>query len=471
MLMLNSGCFIKQQQIIQQRRASCLKNLKILFKLAHHLLSKTCANIIEYIQKIIFSQDFLERIRNQKSDFSRNRKLPLATLILYFCNLIKSSYQPELNKFYKILSGSVVAQNVVSKAALCKARKKLKSEAFVELNTKAVQYFNEHANPLTWHGYFLKAVDGSTVKLPNFPEIVEHFGTWNPRQGDPLPMARISQLFDPLNGITHHALIAPKSTGERELAAKHFEHLNERDLVLLDRGYPAFWLFKHILFYKANFCSRISCTKWKIIRQFMKSGRLEQVIMLPVPATSIAACKNLQLDTHPIRLRLVRVELESGESEVLITSLIDTVRFPYQHFAELYHDRWPIEEDYKVMKCRIEVENFSGKSPLTVYQDFHAAVFSKNITAMLVASTRENVASATTSRIHAYKSNFTQALSTMRDTIVVLLRGSRKAILKIISDLLKTIAKAVEPVRPGRKFPRNHKRAQRKCCLNYKPIL
>jgi hypothetical protein len=401
--MLYLVSFINQQPIIQQRRASCRKNLKILFKLAYNLLSKTCANIIEYIQKIIFSQDFLERNRNQKRDFSRNRKLPLSTLILYFCNLIKSSYQPELNKFWKILSGSVVAQNVVSKAALCKARKKLKFEAFVELNTKAVQYFNEHANPLTWHGFFLKAVDGSTVKLPNFPEIVEHFGTWNPRQGDPLPMARISQLFDPLNGITHHALIAPKSTGERELAAKHFEHLNERDLVLLDRGYPAFWLFKLILFYKASFCSRISCTKWKIIRRFMKSGRLEQVIMLPVPATSIAACKNLQLDTHPIRLRLVRVELESGESEVLITSLIDTKKYPHQLFAELYHDRWPIEEDYKVMKCRIEVENFSGKSPLSVYQDFHAAVFSKNITAMLVASTRENVASATASRILACK--------------------------------------------------------------------
>ncbi len=469
--MLYLGCFINQQQIIQQRRASCLKNLKILCKLAQNLLPKTCANIIEYIQKIIFSQDFLERNRNQKPDFSRNRKLPLSTLILYFCNLIKSSYQPELNKFWKILSGSVVAQNVVSKAALCKARKKLKSEAFVELNTKTVQYFNEHANPLTWHGFSLKAVDGSTVKLPNFPEIVEHFGVWNPRQGDPLPMARISQLFDPLNGITHHALIAPKSTGERELAAKHFEHLKERDLVLLDRGYPAFWLFKLILFYQANFCSRISCKKWKIIRQFMKSGRLEQMIMLPIPATSIAACNNLQLDTHPIRLRLVRVELDSGESEVLITSLINTEKYPHQLFAELYHDRWPIEEDYKVMKCRIEVENFSGKSPLTIYQDFHAAVFSKNITAMLVASAREKVASTTASRIIVYKSNFTQALSTMRDTIVVLLKGSGKAILKIISDLLETIAKAVEPVRPGRKYPRNHKRAQRKCCLNYKPIL
>ncbi len=471
MLMVYLVCFCNQHQITHQRRAICLTNSKISVKLAQNLLSKTCANIVEYIQKIIFSQDFIERNRCQKSDFSRKRKLPISTLILYFCNLIKSSYQPELNKFWKILSGSVVARNVVSKAALCKARKKLKSEAFVELNTKTVEYFNEHANPVTWNGLFLKAIDGSTVKLPDFPEIVEHFGAWNPRQGEPVPMARISQLFDPLNRITHHALIAPKSIGERELAAKHFQYLDEKDLALLDRGYPAFWLFKLILFHNANFCARVSCKKWKIIRRFMQSGRHEQVIMLHIPATSIAACRKLQLDTRPIRLRLVRVELDSGESEVLITSLIDMETYPHHLFSELYHDRWPIEEDYKVMKCRIEVENFSGKSPLSVYQDFHAAVFSKNITAMLIASDRERVAEATASRSFVYKSNFTQALSTMRDTIVVLLRGSRKTILEIISDLLETIAKAVEPVRPGRKYPRNHKRAQRKYYLTYKPIL
>lgn len=364
-----------------------------------------------------------------------------------------------------------MARNVVSKAALCKARKKLKHEAFVELNSNTVQYFNEHFNPTTWNGFFLKAVDGSTIKLPNYPEIAEHFGTWNPRQGDPVPMARISQLFDPLNGITHHALITPKSCGERELAAKHFEYLNELDLILLDRGYPAFWLFKLILFQGANFCSRISAKKWKIVRKFMNSGRREQEIMLQPPVTSISACHDLQLDTRPIRLRLIRIELESGESEVLVTSLIDKEAFPYHLFAELYHDRWPIEEDYKVMKCRIEVENFSGKSSLSVYQDFHAAVFSKNITAIFVASAKSAVSDSTASRTLAYKSNFTQALSTMRDAIVLLLRGSRDTVLRIISDLLETIAKAVEPVRPGRKFPRNHKRAQRKCCLNYKPIL
>jgi hypothetical protein len=471
MLMLYFGSFFHLNHFTCSRRSLCPIFLKILSKLARRMLSKTCANLIEFVQKIIFSQGFVNRNRKHSSDFTRDRKLPFSALILYFCNFIKSSYQPELNKFWKILSGTVVARHVVSKAALCKARKKLNHEAFVELNTETVTYFNEHCSPLTWNGFFLKAVDGSTVKLPDFPEIVEHFGAWHPRLGEPVPMARISQLFDPLNKITHHALIAPKSCGERELAATHFQHLNEKDLVLLDRGYPAFWLFKLILFHRAAFCARISCKKWKIVRQFMNSGARERVVTLQAPATSILPCQNLGLDTRPIRLRLIRVDLDSGESEVLITSLADAKKYPCYLFAELYHERWPIEEDYKVMKCRIEVENFSGKSSLSVYQDFHAAVFSKNITSILVASARERVEKAAASRVIDYKSNFTQALSTMRDTIVVLFQGTRKTILRIISDLLETIARAVEPVRPGRKYPRNHKRAQRKFCLNYKPIL
>jgi hypothetical protein len=223
-----------------------------LSKLAQDPLSKTCANLIEFIQKIIFSQGFIERNRCQTSDFSRNRKLPLPALILYFCNLIKSSYQPELNKFWKIPFRDSGGPERCLQGSSLQSKKKNKSEAFVELNTKTVKFFNKHANPMTWNGFILKAVDGSTVKLPKYPEIVEHFGVWNPRIGNPLPMARISQLFDPLNGVTHHALIAPKSIGERELVAKHFQHLEESDLVLLDRGYPAFWLFSLILFHKAN---------------------------------------------------------------------------------------------------------------------------------------------------------------------------------------------------------------------------
>ncbi len=46
------------------------------------------------------------------------------------------------------------------------------------------------------------------------------------------------------------------------------------------------------------------------------------------------------------------------------------------------------QEDYKVMKCRIEIENFTGKSVLSVYQDFHARIFSKNLTTIMTFPAR-----------------------------------------------------------------------------------
>ncbi len=471
MLMLCFGTPLHVNPPIYIRRKSCLIFLKTINQLAQNLIFNTCANLINFIKKIIFSRSFLEQSRKKKTHFIRTRKLPFTFLVLYLCNLTKSSYQPELNKFFKILTGSTVAKNVVSKVALCKARKKLKYEAFVELNKQSIDYFNQNFSPLTWNGFYLKAVDGTTAKLPNYPEIVQHFGTWKPRQGDPVPMARISQMFDPLNRITSDALIGPKSVGEREMAASHFKHLNNLDLVLLDRGYPAFWIFKLILAREAHFCSRISIKKWKSIRKFIKSGKQEQIVTIESPTTSLAACRDHNLDTRPMRLRLIRVELDSGEPEVLITSLIDCEKYPSHLFAELYHDRWPVEEDYKVMKCRIELENFSSQSELSVYQDFHARIFSKNITSMLAFAAQPIVEQTTDSRVHSYRVNFTQALSTMRDTIVVLFQRSTAAIQTIVSDVLETFSMATEPVRPGRKYPRNHKRAQRKYCLNYKPIL
>ena len=55
----------------------------------------------------------------------------------------------------------------------------------------------------------------------------KHFGAWHPTKGDECPMARASQLFDPLNRFSLDAIISPKDRGERQLAALHFQHLNQ----------------------------------------------------------------------------------------------------------------------------------------------------------------------------------------------------------------------------------------------------
>ncbi|MDO8948212.1 MAG: hypothetical protein Q7U88_13820 [Desulfocapsaceae bacterium] len=70
-----------------------------------------------------------------------------------------------------------------------------------------------------------------------------------------------------------------------------------------------------------------------------------------------------------------------------------------------------------------------------------------------------------------YKINITHALSTMRDTIVLLFHKTGGALQTLMSELLDTLAPAIEPIRPGKSNPRNHKRSQRKSYQTYKPVL
>ena len=176
------------------------------------------------------------------------------------------------------------------------------------------------------------------------------------------------------------------------------------------------------------------------------------------------------LDPKPLKLRLIRVELETGEAEILITSLLDTQIYSQEQFGDLYHLRWPVEEDYKTMKQWIEIENFSGKSVLSVYQDFHAKVFSKNLTSALVYSTQSIIDTNTENNIHRYQRNFAQTLSKIKDVIPLLFLRPSKVICKLISDIQAIVIKTVEPIRPGRNYPRNFNNRSGRFHYCFQPI-
>lgn len=146
--------------------------------------------------------------------------------------------------------------------------------------------------------------------------------------------------------------------------------------------------------------------------------QMEQVITLEPTQNSKQTCRELGLDLEPMRLRLIRIDLESGQTEILITSMVDSEKYPHCLFKDLYHYRWPVEEDYKVMKNRLEIENWAGESVISVEQDFYAKVFVKNLAAALIHPIRPIVATATAHRKYKYQINFTQVLSRIKNTLV-----------------------------------------------------
>ena len=455
--------------IFLERRIKCQLSLIIHWKLARKLLSKYCAKIIEHLKNILLSEDFLIKHRQSPKDFTRQRKLPFHLLVCFLINFVKGSYQNELDKFFQAINQSEIAKRFVSKVALCKARMKLKFETFIDLNHHLIECFEKIFSPNTWYGFRLLAVDGTTIQLPRIKEIIEHFGVWNVRKGDPRPMARASQLFDTLNKITINAIISPKSVDERDHASQLFLNLMPNDLILLDRGYPAFWLFKIIMAMSANFCARIS-TRWNIVKEFIQSGQKERIIQLNASYSSISICRQMGLDIKPLALRLIRIELDSGEVEVLITSLIDTKSYPYDIFAELYHKRWPVEEDYKVIKRRLDIENFSGKTVLSVYQDFHANIFSKNLTTVLTFPVSSELKEIGKKKKYEHQVNFSNALAKTKNIIALLFQRTKVGVLRLIKELHQIFLITTEPIRPGRKYPRKHKVLKRSFHHGYKPI-
>ena len=81
-------------------------------------------------------------------------------------------------------------------------------------------------------------------------------------------------------------------------------------------------------------------TKAYSINSLPRAARHSLVITLEANQRSVEQCLEKGLPTQSLRLRLIRVELEDGEVEVLITHLMDEQAFPASEFKELYHLRW-----------------------------------------------------------------------------------------------------------------------------------
>ena len=75
----------------------------------------------------------------------------------------------------------------------------------------------------------------------------------------------------------------------------------------------------------------------------------------------------------------------------MCNSLKDCSLYKNEEFKELYHYRWAEEECFKLLKTRMELEQFSGKTALAVQQDFHAKVFMLSFMAAFAHPIEEKV--------------------------------------------------------------------------------
>ena len=385
----------------------------------------------------------------------------------------KSSIQRELDRFFQTISRSDFNIREVTKGAFTQARAKLNPWAFERLNDVAVNTFYDGAKYHTWHNMRVFAIDGTRLVLPNHPSVIKEFGQqkFGPKADSPRSLAMASMLYDVLNQITLDARLSPYKSSERDLLMQHLDKIEPGDLLLLDRGYPCFWLLFLLKAKEIEFCVRLKDNWWLKVKDFTDSDEKERIVTFTLPKKDRKKLANYpQMQDLTITCRLIKIELPDGKKEILCTSLVDSQKYQYEEFDKLYHYRWNEEEAYKLLKSRIELENFSGKTARAVRQDFYAKVFLMTLCAAYAHPIEERVVKeykADQNRKFDQKINRTNALSMTQNILIAVF--IRKQFEKAIIAFDKIVADTREIIRPGRSNPRK-KKPKQLYSMNYKHL-
>ena len=416
------------------------------------MAKKSAGYFISMSNLFIASQATKEKYRVSEVDFTRNRKLTFSDLSLCMIRLLRQNIQIELNKYFNGILNSVSNKvHSITSSAFVQSRKKLKPDMFYDLNMLIAEdfYLDNDEQVKLYKGHRLIGVDGSIVNLPVTEETRSVYGTYNnQKKTNDIVLGQGSIMYDLLNEIVLDGKLCAYTTSEISLLRQHIQIIKKNDVLIMDRGYPSFESMYAIQAKEAFFIVRCSSTFSNAIVGFIKSG--EKDFLTELKPNKESPFKNLPYNKDTtIKVRMLSIELSSGENEILITSLSDTKPYPYEDFKALYFKRWGIETFYNRFKNIIEVEKFSGTSDQFIQQEFNCALYMCNLQSILTKDAQREANEKYKDRVLEYKINSSLSLCFIREKLIQIFTNQKES--DNILDELKTLfIQNVIPVRPGR---------------------
>lgn len=340
-------------------------------------------NGVRYVQKAIQDRIFQARHKKHAKDFTRKRHLTFANISLLILRKSTKSLQIVLNEC--VLKDEM--PKLITASAYTQARQKYKHTAFVELNDGIVDIFYSDDDIKRWKGFRCFGCDGSQIILPPTQSVKEKFGTTaikNQYIEGEYACATFECCYDVLNNIAYKCVLAQGYSYEPPLIEQALPAMQEKDLMIFDRGYASYLFLANLMHHKVNYIIRCPKNSFKNTEPlFKKEGFWSQIVTLQVPQDrkKEAIEKGLPLE---IQVRFVSVILDTGEVEVLVTNLMDE-SMAREDFKTLYGLRWGVEGFFKRLKNRLNLENFTGKSVESVLQDFWSTIFITNLETLVTA--------------------------------------------------------------------------------------
>ena len=348
----------------------------------------------------------------------------------------------------------------ITASAWCQARSRLPRELLPRLvEQTAAQATAEF--PCHWHDLEVYLVDGSTVSMPDEPELVEAFGYADGKHGPSrFPVGRMVCVLHAGARVMTQYRLAPYKTSEVELFHEVLLQIPPGGLWVADRlfsGYPSLALS---IREGRHFVVRLH--QRRDGKALAKSGKRlapDQwlvTLKLSDPMRKKYAHMNLP-DT--IQVRLIRHHYRDGKQGKtlwLLTDLVDTTAYPGEDIIQLYRERWGIETHYAYLKVTLEMSVLRSKTEANIRMEVAAIVLAHNLIWHLICQAARH-AGGSPNRI-----SFAAAVKTVLAFSWCLTTASPHKRASIYQQMLRKIGGQKNPERRGRREPRLIKRDRRR---------
>ena len=418
------------------------------------------------------AQDPDRFVRKPGIDFTRNRSCPFPSVILCLLTMENSSLNRELRRFFPPRKDG----SFITKSAFVQQRAKLNDQALPFLFSSMNRIFPFKK---TFKGYHLLACDGSDVNIPPLPGDASTCVVSN-TEGSVYYQFHLNSVYDILEERFSDILVQPRAEYDERKAFLAFLQRNSipgKCLFIADRGFFSLNVVAHLVGSAASFLLRVSSDRSRnsFLHRFslpqeeefdidldfsVTRSRKKQYMEHPDRFISVRNDRPFDLirpddieTLFPISLRLVKIVLQDGSAEFLITDL-PRHQFPCDTLKYLYHLRWSTETAYCYLKYSIALNSFHSVRRDFITQEIYARVIFYNMAMLLIHS----VTLSQRGRKYKFKISVSDAVITLRDFMIHRIKNE---------TIEKLLRKYVTDIRPDRTYPRK-KRSKRFVSLNHR---
>lgn len=268
------------------------------------------------------------------------------------------------------------------RSSLCLARQRLGLAPVRLLFERVVRL---RATPQTpgafYRGWRLMALDGSVYNVPDSPANAAAFGrpSAGPRGDGAFPQVRKLSLVE-VGTHVEVAFVAKgikgPDSGEQRLAPGLFRHLRPDMLLVWDRGFFSYRLWKGVV---TKGCQLLARVQSRLVLRPLQNLADGSYLAKIYPCES-----ERNRDRQGLVVRVIRYTLHDpqrvghGEEHVLLTTLVDAQRYPAEELVLLYHERWEIELVYDEQKTHqnpwrvTKSADLRSQTPTGVLQELYA---------------------------------------------------------------------------------------------------